>query len=451
MSSYLVTLREKCGISPVVIQQANREQGNIERFKAGKSAFSINDKFNNFLKKHFGFIKIYILLHRNINYNTMQITEKLFLELYEQGMKDSEIARISGDSPSTIAKLRKSKGLNVNGRKIVEDEIILDLYNKGKIDPEIAQITGASITQVKRRRDKFGLAPNVKKHPLDDCFLELYNLGNNDLDISKITGISKSVVQNYRIKLNLPPIGKHTIDDEIVEKLVKQGYNDEQIGKKLNRAPATIAKHRQKLRLIDFSKIPNNYKYSNEEFQVILGSLLGDGSLVKTHVNGGTILKISHCEQQKQYLEYKWNLLKNNSSEIKHYSFTDSRRKIPEYKQYSFYTKSSLSLNDTYYNWYRPIKTIYKEDLFKLEPLGLAIWYMDDGYKCNPYGGCMLCTNNFSKNELELIKEMFSSKFNINVTLNNKANNLVYIPSSEFSKFKDLIKPYVIPTMQYKL
>jgi replicative DNA helicase len=43
LSSYLVTLREKCKISPVVIQQANREQGNIERFKQGKSAFSIND------------------------------------------------------------------------------------------------------------------------------------------------------------------------------------------------------------------------------------------------------------------------------------------------------------------------------------------------------------------------------------------------------------------------
>lgn len=43
LSSYLVTLREKCGISPVVIQQANRDQGNIERFKQGKSAFTIND------------------------------------------------------------------------------------------------------------------------------------------------------------------------------------------------------------------------------------------------------------------------------------------------------------------------------------------------------------------------------------------------------------------------
>lgn len=43
LSAYLVTLREKYKISPVVIQQANREQGNIERYKQGKSAFTIND------------------------------------------------------------------------------------------------------------------------------------------------------------------------------------------------------------------------------------------------------------------------------------------------------------------------------------------------------------------------------------------------------------------------
>ena len=42
-SKMLVTLRERCGISPVVIQQTNRDQGNIERFKQNKSAFTIND------------------------------------------------------------------------------------------------------------------------------------------------------------------------------------------------------------------------------------------------------------------------------------------------------------------------------------------------------------------------------------------------------------------------
>lgn len=42
-SKYMVFFREKCKISPIVIQQANREQGNIERLKQGRSSFSIND------------------------------------------------------------------------------------------------------------------------------------------------------------------------------------------------------------------------------------------------------------------------------------------------------------------------------------------------------------------------------------------------------------------------
>lgn len=42
-SAYLLTLRNMCGISPVVVQQANREQGNMERRKQGVNNFTIND------------------------------------------------------------------------------------------------------------------------------------------------------------------------------------------------------------------------------------------------------------------------------------------------------------------------------------------------------------------------------------------------------------------------
>lgn len=43
ISQYLLTLRNMCGISPVVVQQANRDQGSIERFKASRTGFTIND------------------------------------------------------------------------------------------------------------------------------------------------------------------------------------------------------------------------------------------------------------------------------------------------------------------------------------------------------------------------------------------------------------------------
>lgn len=42
-SKYAVTLRNRTGMSWVFIQQTNRDQGNIERYKQGKSAFNLND------------------------------------------------------------------------------------------------------------------------------------------------------------------------------------------------------------------------------------------------------------------------------------------------------------------------------------------------------------------------------------------------------------------------
>lgn len=43
VSSYLVTLRNRCKISPLVIMQANRESSSMDRRKAGMSNFTIND------------------------------------------------------------------------------------------------------------------------------------------------------------------------------------------------------------------------------------------------------------------------------------------------------------------------------------------------------------------------------------------------------------------------
>jgi replicative DNA helicase len=42
-SKYLLTLRNICGISPIVVQQANREQGSMDRRKNQMSNFTLND------------------------------------------------------------------------------------------------------------------------------------------------------------------------------------------------------------------------------------------------------------------------------------------------------------------------------------------------------------------------------------------------------------------------
>ena len=380
----------------------------------------------------------------------MKITEKEFLDLYQQGKKDSEIARISGDSESTINQLRKKLNLSPNNRVIVTDDKFLDFYKKGLIDSDICKITGASPAQISRKRNKLGLKVNKKQTPLTLHFLELYNQGYNDYKIANILKVSSSSVQNYRSKQNLEPINKIKINEEELINLFNQGLSDKEIANKMNYSPQHIKRTRLKLKLYRGEiKKPNNYIYNNEEYQVILGSLLGDGHLCKKFENSGVILSIKHCEKQKEYVEYKQNILKNNSCLVYKQQCYDDRFKNPNYINYGFYTYSSISLIDMYNRWYNPIKHICIEDFKKINGLGLAIWYMDDGSKCKDGGG-IISTNCFSLEELEQVKNILYSKFNINIHIYNTTNT-IYIPASDFNKFKILIEPYIIPCMKYKL
>lgn len=93
-------------------------------------------------------------------------------------------------------------------------------------------------------------------------------------------------------------------------------------------------------------------------------------------------------------------MLKRLNPKYKEIQCHDNRFKIKDYTQPLFYTESLKCLKNFYDRWYTPKKSMCLEDFSKINPLGLAIWYMDDGYKPK-YGGCCLCTQSFSKEKLE--------------------------------------------------
>ena len=280
-------------------------------------------------------------------------------------------------------------------------------------------------------------------------FIYYYNQGLNDREIGEYLNMSSSAIQFYRTQiLKLPKHSRKAINQQQLQKLLFQKKSNKDIAKILGLHTSTISRYRKEFNLQDISKRAQFYQYTEAQWQVILGSILGDGHLEKHYLSGGTILRIAHCDKQLSYLEFKHEILKTVSWNIKHYQRLDNRLKMPLYNRHEFYTKSSLSLNGLYERWYTPTKTIYKDDLYKIQPLGLAIWFMDDGYKVG--NGGMLSTNCFSMTDLAVIKEMFKSKFNIDVTIYEK-RHLIYFPVKEFKKLVEIIKPYIISCMQYKI
>lgn len=74
---------------------------------------------------------------------------------------------------------------------------------------------------------------------------------------------------------------------------------------------------------------------------------------------------------------------------------------------------------------------------------------MDDG-SCRG----IFATNCFSKNECEMLQDMFLTKFNIKTRLYCSPNSNQYtlcIKQESLLDFENLIKPYIIPSMEYKL
>lgn len=50
-----------------------------------------------------------------------------------------------------------------------------------------------------------------------------------------------------------------------------------------------------------------------------------------------------------------------------------------------------------------------------IEPLGVAVWFMDDGYKYDC--GYYIATDCFDYNELLYVKDVFKTKFNIDISI----------------------------------
>lgn len=113
-------------------------------------------------------------------------------------------------------------------------------------------------------------------------------------------------------------------------------------------------------------------------------------------------------------------------------------------------TETNVAFNTFREEWYTPKKEV-PDSITKLGPLGLAIWYMDDGTLHYPTG-LYLSTNGFNhESQLKLVK-VLKDNFDITAHIHrNKDKEILYIIQKDKNKFFDIIRPYVCGSMKYKL
>jgi hypothetical protein len=177
---------------------------------------------------------------------------------------------------------------------------------------------------------------------------------------------------------------------------------------------------------------------------VIIGSLLGDGHLRAFSGRRNALLEVNHSYKQKDYVEWKYNILKNVSA-----SPPKPRNGNGQRIAYRFHSKQLPELTEFYSLFYRGGKKVVPQSV-ELDPISLAVWYMDDGSYCRN-SDVYLNTQQFEReNQKRLVRAL--KKLGLDTTLNkDKIYFRLRFLKSSLPRLKELLKDLVIPSMRYKL
>lgn len=186
--------------------------------------------------------------------------------------------------------------------------------------------------------------------------------------------------------------------------------------------------------------------------EILAGLLLGDGCL---ELNGKHVrLKIDHSEKQKEYVFWLFNEFFNLVNSKPYFLRALDKRSGKVSNHWRFSTKSVEVFDSWWKKFYVNGKKIIPFDLKSLvkSPLSLAVWYMDDGFRRKDCKGAYFCTSAYTVSEHKILQDVFSKNFGFETRIHFAAKHpRIYIPSRFIEKFSLTIKPFVIPSLQYKL
>ena len=241
-------------------------------------------------------------------------------------------------------------------------------------------------------------------------FLELYNQGYNDYDISRKMKLSDSTIFRWRKEKNLPP-------------------------------------HRFKVSFKNKKIIP-----TQEQLEILTGTLLGDSGLqyYPKYNWQSPIFKCDHGEAQQEYASIIATKLSSLGGKLKKYNRIDKRNNR-KYISYTVTTKSNPYFLQMYNQLYSTgKKEICREFLKNFTIQSLAYLYMDDGYA--DQNTAYICTDSYSYESMNNIIEHIKNSFDLKFTIVNHGKYFrLRLSQYDFPKFKELVEPYIIESLKYKL
>lgn len=388
------------------------------------------------------------------------IDEKQLIKLCEEGKKDTEIAKIFNVGRRLIGKYRKK--LNIQSYKeksVIHNSDTIDKIKELSKSMSINQlskylnITRSQIESIKRMNDIPVFDGRVITPEVEKNILKLYEEGKTDAEISRLLNINDATIQYYRKTHNLKTkftydkISK--IDNKAFEKLFYAGLNDDKIATALGMSAPGIYSHRMRHNYIRENRnINKEIPLTDFQKQVLVGTVLGDSSLIKNNLNA--YLRSSHCVKQKEYSENLAEVFKSigGTCAYKKRNKPDKRNGI-YYESYDVYTSANPALNEFYNAFYPFDKKIIPIELLNkyFTEISLAYMFMDDGSKAS--SSYVICTNCFELENLKAFQQFLLDRFNLETSICK--SRVLYVRVNSKNLMTYLISPYICDCIKYKL
>lgn len=194
-------------------------------------------------------------------------------------------------------------------------------------------------------------------------------------------------------------------------------------------------------------------------FNLLIGTLLGDAYINKNK-NGTAFIRFEQSLDKEVYLKHLYEVCQTFIVAKKIPSITerfDNRYKKLN-RSLNFTTKSLYEFNflaELFLDQNgKKVIPINIKDYLTLE--ALAYWICDDGQQVKR-SGLTLCTDSFSLEEIELLRDALYVNFNLETSIhfkkgkNEKVYNRIYIKKSSLDLIKLNLAKHIHPSMLYKL
>lgn len=193
---------------------------------------------------------------------------------------------------------------------------------------------------------------------------------------------------------------------------------------------------------------------NKEQKAILIGMILGDAYLQITGKRNAR-LRLEHGIKQKEYLLWKANKFPQLFQGQPKYL----ERQHPVTGRIYQYCRHQSNANSELGRWrlwfYQDGKKKIPEDLidYLKDPLSLAVWYMDDGYYYDRDRVSYLYLGKAMKAEAEIASETITRNFGIKSKILDKKKKgfALYFFPHETLKLHNLLKKYIIPSLNYKI